>query len=36
MKRRGMGRSHSKKDFARKSAAHPKNFAHPMRGGWRL
>lgn len=36
MKRRKMGRSHSRRDFSRKSAVHPKNNATPMRGGWRL
>lgn len=35
-KRFKMGRRASKRDFRRKSAAHPRNFAMPMRGGIRL
>lgn len=36
MRRSRMGYSHSRNDFKRKSAAHPRNFGMPMRGGWRL
>lgn len=36
MKRSRMSRGRSGSDFKRKSAAHPRNFAMPMRGGWRL
>lgn len=35
-KRMKMGRGKSKRDFRRKSAAHPRNFAMPMRGGIRM
>lgn len=35
-KRKGMSRHHSRSDFRRKSAVHPRNFAMPMRGGIRL
>lgn len=27
---------HRDQGFGRNSAAHPKNFVRPMRGGWRL
>lgn len=36
MKRSKMGYNRSRSDFRRKSASHPRNFAMPMRGGWRL
>lgn len=35
-KRSKMSRSHSRKNFRRNSATHPRNFAGPMRGGIRL